>query len=121
MPHLAVFDADAPVFGHPAAPAPAGQVDVLVADLAGDGHRRGGRGDPVLAGGERLHLVQQTQHPGQGRIPGARVIPVRIQRRRVAAARGVSVLTLDLAEGAARICRTRQAVSGRRCKLRAPR
>jgi hypothetical protein len=81
--HLADFDADAPVFGHPAAQRRrrAGQVHVLVADLAGDGHRRSRRRVPELAGGERLYLVQQPQDLSQRLVPGGGVIPVRIQRR----------------------------------------
>ena len=37
-------------------------------------HRRPG-------GDERLHPAQQAQHPGQGLVPGGRVVPVPVQRR----------------------------------------
>ena len=79
----AVLDADPPVFGHPAAQRRrrAGQVHVLVADLPGGRHRRGRGLVAGLPGDERVHLVQQAQHLGQGLIPGGRVVPVRIQRR----------------------------------------
>ena len=52
---------------------------VLVTDLAGDRHRRGGL-IARLAGDERFHLVQQAQYLGHGLIPGSWVIPVRVQR-----------------------------------------
>ena len=78
MPHLAVLDADPPVPGHPAAQRRRhpGQVHVLVADLAGDSGRclRGLRAG--LPGQERLHLRQQAQYLGEGRVPGGRVVPV---------------------------------------------
>jgi len=82
VPHLAVFDADPPVFGHPAAQRrrrPA-EVCVLVADLAGDRHR-GSRGPgALLAGGECLDPVQETQHLGQGLARGRRIVPVQVER-----------------------------------------
>ena len=81
VPHVAVLDADPPVFGYSIAQrrCRAGQVHVLVADLPGGRHRRGcgllaGRG-----GNKRLHKIK-AQHLGQSLVPGGRVIPVRIQR-----------------------------------------
>ena len=58
----------------------AGAVHVLVTDLAGDRHRRGGGLIARLAGDERFHLAQQAQYLGQGLIPGSWVIPVRVLR-----------------------------------------
>ena len=83
VPHLGVLDADPPVPGHSAAQRRrrAGQVHVLVADLPGGRHGRGRGLVAGLPGDERLDLIQQAQHLGQGLIPGGRVIPVRIQRR----------------------------------------
>ena len=83
VPHLGVFDADPPVFGHPAAQRRrrAGAVHVLVTDLAGGRHRSGRRLVAGLAGDEGFHPLQQAQHLGQRPVPGARVIPVPVQGR----------------------------------------
>ena len=67
MQHLAVFDADPPVPGHAAAQRRrrAGQIHILVADLAGGGHRRSCSLVAGLPGEERLHPRQQAQYPAR--------------------------------------------------------
>ena len=82
VPHVAVLDADPPVFGYSTAQrrCRAGQVHVLVADLPGRHHRRGCGLLAGLPGNERLHKIKEAQHLGQSLVPGGRVIPVRIQR-----------------------------------------
>jgi hypothetical protein len=56
-----------------------GQIHVLVADLPGGRHRLAGGLIARLAGDERPDLIQQAQHPGQGRIPGGRVRSVNLK------------------------------------------
>jgi hypothetical protein len=82
VPHVAVLDADPPVAGHPAAQRRrrAGQVHILVADLAGHLHSPGRGLVPVMVGHEGSDPIEEPRYLGQGRIPGGRVIPVRIQR-----------------------------------------
>jgi hypothetical protein len=79
--HLGVFHADPPIAGHAAAQRRrrAGQVHVLVADLAGGRDRRGRGLIASPAGHERLDLIEQPQHLSQALIPCRRIVSVPVE------------------------------------------